>query len=1018
MTYARLVGINFMKHARLVEFSLVLGMVALSAITSRGANWFVNNTAAGLNNGSSFANGWTSFAAINWAAINPGDNIYISGGPTASSKVYNETLTVGKAGSLGNLITIGVKADDASHNGTIIIGGGNYIEMSGIWYIKLNGYVAGEKHFLIRDTFNTTTAEFANAIMAPQTAGTYIDSLSVSNVNNAFNLNDSANYTLRRTITRQMRGDAILRASGSFGTLGLWDSNMIEENDWECASGDIPGNFTQGLGPDGMQIGHNTTIRNNTFRVKKYAIVTSIQHTDMIQAAGTYLNIYGNDFQNVGDSCVQLHGWFGQAQKREHIHIFNNVFRILEDIDPFPQYIRLYNVSVPITNITDLVIANNLFLDNRWQNIETVIRDFGAAPTGSGNYLVNNIFSVGSGATGTLFWNLDLTSMPGAWTINGNSYYAGGNVVKYNNVQQACTTWIANEPQGVIGMPTFASYTYRDINNNLHLSGSDVVARDTGVNLSSFFTTDKDGLARVVPWDKGPYEYPSSGVSSLSVASTTASVAENAGLVTLTFRRSGSIVGVVGCSYATANGSASAGVNYTLTSGTLSWSNGDGADKTVSVPVINTSMLDTKTFTMTISSATGGAVLGATTTTVSITGTGTPGTPLLPGWGPWNGSAGEIAAPYIISGTDIYQNSDISNPADGGSARYTFTNSLGDFRVKIVALAPDTAHNSVWCNMTNLPTEPTMVYDIPVNAGYQTNLVTWRGTGTPDTAEFSPKIWSLPAGTNTFIIRGREPGTYIRSVQLDPVIPEPPPGEPVIPTVVSVTTTNLTGYYKTNIVIPFTITFSTNVTVTGTPIVSMNSGGTANYFSGSGSTNLIFRYAIGAGENAQTLDYAATNSLSLNSGTIKNDTNNATLWLPVPGAAGSLSMSSIMAVDTTKPAITFGNPLVNYTNILLQVTYFDLNLVGNNLDDPHLTLNTTGTVTGTANVVGGGTGSVAIRISNITGTGTLSVTLAANTAVDLAGNIADGTTTPIMTVESVRAVNIRSGDFRSMIIGR
>jgi VCBS repeat-containing protein len=53
------------------------------------------------------------------------------------------------------------------------------------------------------------------------------------------------------------------------------------------------------------------------------------------------------------------------------------------------------------------------------------------------------------------------------------------------------------------------------------------------------------------------------------------------------------------------------------------------------------------------------------------------------------------------------------------------------------------------------------------------------------------------------------------------------------------------------------------------------------------------------------LDYVATNSLALNSGTIKDAAaNNATLTLPSPGASGSLGNSKLLIIDTTAPTIT------------------------------------------------------------------------------------------------------------------
>ena len=101
------------------------------------------------------------------------------------------------------------------------------------------------------------------------------------------------------------------------------------------------------------------------------------------------------------------------------------------------------------------------------------------------------------------------------------------------------------------------------------------------------------------------------------------------------------------------------------------------------------------------------------------------------------------------------------------------------------------------------------------------------------------------------------------------------------PTVTNVTSTKADGTYPAGTSIPVTVTFSENVTVTGSPTLALNSGGTATYSSGSGSATLTFAYTTAGGENTADLDYSATNSLALSGGTIKDAaTNNATLTLP------------------------------------------------------------------------------------------------------------------------------------------
>ncbi len=101
---------------------------------------------------------------------------------------------------------------------------------------------------------------------------------------------------------------------------------------------------------------------------------------------------------------------------------------------------------------------------------------------------------------------------------------------------------------------------------------------------------------------------------------TTASASENAGPARVTVRRNAGFAGAVSMDYATSNGAAAAGADYTATSGTLSWPAGDLGDRTISVPLTNDSQSEpNETFRITLSNATGGVVLeGSATIEVTI----------------------------------------------------------------------------------------------------------------------------------------------------------------------------------------------------------------------------------------------------------------------------------------------------------------------------------------------------------------------------------------------------------------
>jgi len=119
----------------------------------------------------------------------------------------------------------------------------------------------------------------------------------------------------------------------------------------------------------------------------------------------------------------------------------------------------------------------------------------------------------------------------------------------------------------------------------------------------------------------------STAVGSLQLSAATYAVNETAGSLSFTINRTGGSSGAVAVNYATANGSATAGTNYTATSGTLSWASGNAASQTVKVPVSTSAFSGTKTFNIALSGATDGATLSTpSSATVTITGSGAVGT--------------------------------------------------------------------------------------------------------------------------------------------------------------------------------------------------------------------------------------------------------------------------------------------------------------------------------------------------------------------------------------------------------
>jgi YD repeat-containing protein len=147
----------------------------------------------------------------------------------------------------------------------------------------------------------------------------------------------------------------------------------------------------------------------------------------------------------------------------------------------------------------------------------------------------------------------------------------------------------------VLGASGTTTYTYDEAGRL-----KQAVYQDTS---SRTYTLDAAGNRTATSQSTG------NGLLTLSVSIT---VNEPAGSLSVTVTRTGPSAGVVGVSYATSNGTATAGSDYTATSGTLSWPNGDSANKSFSIPITNDSATEgNETFAVTLSVPTGGAVLAA-----------------------------------------------------------------------------------------------------------------------------------------------------------------------------------------------------------------------------------------------------------------------------------------------------------------------------------------------------------------------------------------------------------------------
>ena len=172
---------------------------------------------------------------------------------------------------------------------------------------------------------------------------------------------------------------------------------------------------------------------------------------------------------------------------------------------------------------------------------------------------------------------------------------------------------VANPTAAESGTPTFDTTgtvtgdPKLDANQRLQ-SGS--AAIDAGVN--SGITLDLDGGVRPggSGYDIGADEYSASAPGSFRFSQATYSTPEGSG-ASITVERINGTAGAVSVQYATSDGTATAGSDYTAASGTLTFADGE-TSKSFTVSTTQDSAVEgDETFVLALSSPTGGAALGS-----------------------------------------------------------------------------------------------------------------------------------------------------------------------------------------------------------------------------------------------------------------------------------------------------------------------------------------------------------------------------------------------------------------------
>ena len=482
-TAPRIVGTAFSPGRLILTFLITL----LAAGSASASIWYVDNKATGANNGTSWAGAWTSITSAS-ASVKAGDTVYISGGPSGSSQTYSMGSWSPTGGSAASPVTYQI-GQDAAHNGTVIFSstsGGAYWVNSGLANVVISGDAGdGSMHFSITGYGAIGNgANFNNVRIAYVNFGQIASGI---DFNPATAIEFDHNYVYMTAAADHFWYARFVASA--------YDVNKAHDNTIYVPHQ----NGNAGMGADGFQWnGDGYSIYNNMVIGYNASSYTVGQHQDGWQPTGggsgtasggsyssdaQYIKVYGNTMVNLGNSGFFPGVTYGGYN---HMRIYNNIIMLDSTcVSGSPEGISAINNQPGTADYLDVVVANNLVIDlndalsSEWAIWVGVYDGPGESVNGSG--VVANNVTINAN-------NITASATSGGFTTTDN--------IAFNTASAA---------------NNFLKYVFNSgLANDLHLtSGSSL--RGAGMNLSQYFTTDKDGGSRPATgnWDIGPYQYGS-----------------------------------------------------------------------------------------------------------------------------------------------------------------------------------------------------------------------------------------------------------------------------------------------------------------------------------------------------------------------------------------------------------------------------------------------------------------------------------------------------------------------------
>lgn len=418
------------------------------------------------------------------------------------------TLAIGGSGASNHPITI--KFEDGAKFSKAAWGTGSSsaIYASGKSYIIIDGGING----ILENTDNGTAGTYSN-----QVASKMVDLTSCSNF-------EIKNLTIRNVYVRTPNsGDFSLGAGASMGIISQFGGSNFSIHDctFTYAAYVIQLYYTGSV--------TNYSVYNNSISEGAGGFWSAGQSSNST-LTGFYF--YNNDIDlgnswSFNDLSDQWHG--------EHIHthssgasntwiinsyIYNNSFH---GKCPMKSGSTSATSSFGIrwaAHATNIQIYNNVFqTDVGYFPTDSTITISGEASGSTGFKIYNNTFTYGTGGQTVIYYGTNGADneFKNNIVINaGDAHYLLETLtiksqidynIYYNTDNWDSQSWSAWQSSGYDQHSS--NGVLPSLDANYVPTASDTVAKDNGVALSSYFTTDKAGNTRVVPWDIGAYEYDS-----------------------------------------------------------------------------------------------------------------------------------------------------------------------------------------------------------------------------------------------------------------------------------------------------------------------------------------------------------------------------------------------------------------------------------------------------------------------------------------------------------------------------